>query len=111
MKGINDYAPADRAQQLFHALHGPGLGGQQAVGASPPVRRLPASGQNFGNTAANINNSMGNAINSGAQNIGNLQLANGQNQANMWGSIGGALGRARLELRPRAEILKEAQNV
>jgi hypothetical protein len=32
---------------------------------------------------------MGNAINSGAQNIGNLQLANGQNQSNMYGSIGG----------------------
>jgi hypothetical protein len=35
---------------------------------------------------------MGQAINSGAQNIGNLQLANGQNQANMYGQIGSALG-------------------
>jgi hypothetical protein len=78
------------------------LGGQQAVGAQAGSS-VAGVGSSFGNTAANINSNlgsqsaainagMGSAINSGAQNIGNLQLANGQNQANMFGQIGGALG-------------------
>jgi hypothetical protein len=91
MKEIQAYGPADGAQQLLHAVYGM-LGGLSAQGAQAGSA-IAGVGSNFGNTAANINGQMGNAINSGAQNIGNLQLANGQNQANMYGQIGGALGK------------------
>jgi hypothetical protein len=53
--------------------------GAQAGSALPGLDRTSA-------TPLRASTQMGNAINSGAQNIGNLQLANGQNRANMYGA-------------------------
>ena len=101
MKGINNYAQQTALNNYFMPYMSL-LGGQQAVGAGA-ASSVAGVGNNFANSVTGINQGlanattginagMGSAINSGAQNIGNLQLANGQNQANMWGTIGGALG-------------------
>jgi hypothetical protein len=89
MKALQNYGQQTALNNYFMPYMG--LLGGQAVG-SAGRSGVAGVGSNFGNTAANINAGMGQAINSGAQNIGNLQLANGQNRANMYGQIGSALG-------------------
>jgi hypothetical protein len=91
MKALQGYGQQTALNNYFMPYMGM-LGGLSAQGAQAGSA-IAGVGSNFGNTAANINSQMGSAINSGAQNIGNLQLANGQNQANLYGQIGGALGK------------------
>lgn len=90
MKAMSDYGQQTALNNYFMPYMGL-LGGQQAMGAGM-ASSVMGVGSSFGNTAAGINNSMGNAIGSGAANIGNLQLANGQNSANMWNQVGSGLG-------------------
>lgn len=90
MKGINDYAQQTALNNYFMPYMGL-LGGQQSVGAGA-ASSIAGVGQNFGNAAAAINGQMGNALQGGADAAGNAALLRGQNNANMYGSIGSALG-------------------
>jgi hypothetical protein len=67
------------------------LGGQQSTGAQAGSA-VAGVGSNFGNTAAGIYGGMANAIQGGANAASNAALLRGQNNVNMWSSIGGALG-------------------
>jgi hypothetical protein len=90
MKGINDYAQNTALNNYFMPYMGL-LSGQQSIGAGA-ASSIAGVGQNFGNTAANINAGMGANIQSGADAASNAALLRGQANANMWGSVGGALG-------------------
>lgn len=67
------------------------LGDQQSVGVQAGSS-VAGVGSSFGSTAGNIVNGMGGAVQSGANSNSNSALLNGANNANMWNSIGGALG-------------------
>jgi hypothetical protein len=90
MKGIQGFGQQTALNNYFMPYLGL-LGGQQAVGAGAGSS-IAGVGQNFGNTAAAINGQMGNAIQGGADAAANAALIRGQNNANMIGSIGSALG-------------------
>jgi hypothetical protein len=90
MKGISNYAQDTALNRYFMPYMGL-LSGQQNVGAQAGSA-VAGVGSSFGNTAANINAGMGNAIGNGADALSNAALLRGQNSANMWGSVGNALG-------------------
>jgi hypothetical protein len=90
MKAIQGFGQQTALNNYFMPYMGL-LGQQQGVGAGA-ASSIAGVGQNFGNTAANINSSMGNSIQGGADAAANAALLRGQNSANMWGSIGSALG-------------------
>jgi hypothetical protein len=90
MKGISNYAQDTALNRYFMPYMGL-LSGQQNVGAQAGSA-VAGVGSGFGNTAANINAGMGNAIGNGADALSNAALLRGQNSANMWGSVGNALG-------------------
>jgi hypothetical protein len=90
MKGIQNYGQQTALNNYFLPYMGL-LGNQQAVGAGA-ASSIAGVGANFGNTAAGINSNMGNSIQGGADAASNAALLRGQANANMWNSVGGALG-------------------
>ena len=90
LKALQDYGQQTALNNYFMPYMGL-LGGQQSVGAGA-ASSVAGVGQNFGNTAAAINGQMGNAIQGGADAAANAALLRGQANANLYGSIGSALG-------------------
>jgi hypothetical protein len=81
----------DIALQQYFPMYTGMLGQQQAVGAGA-ASSIAGVGQNFANSAANINGQMGNAIGNNAYNQGNLALQQGNVNANMWNQLGSSFG-------------------
>jgi hypothetical protein len=90
MKAVPAYLQQQALNNYFMPYMGL-LGQQQATGAQAGAA-IGGVGSNFGSTAAGIYNGMGNAIQGGADSASNAALLRGQNNSNMWNSIGGALG-------------------
>lgn len=90
LKELQNYGQQTALQNYFMPYMGL-LGGQQATGAGA-ASSIAGVGANFGNTAANINSSMGANIQSGANAASNAALLRGQANANMWSGIGSGLG-------------------
>lgn len=90
MKAMQGYGQQTALNNYFLPYMGL-LSGQQAIGAGA-ASSIAGVGQNFGNTAANINGQMGQALQGGADATSNAALLRGQANAGMWSQIGSSLG-------------------
>jgi hypothetical protein len=90
MKAIPEYLQRQALNNYFMPYMGL-LGGQQAVGAGA-ASSIAGVGQNFANSAANINSQMGANIGQGADAAAQNAYNRGAANAGMYGQIGSALG-------------------